>query len=417
MTFDPEREILHDAYCLPALPRRTFTHGELWALFGTLLDEAGGVSREEFGRSAEDRPLYAVRFGGGPVRVLLFSQMHGDEPSHTMGLADLFAYFAREPDDERVSRLAAALTVVAVPMLNPDGAERFVRTNAQGIDINRDARAWASPEMRAFRDLHDGFRPDFVLNLHDQDSRKRIGKSQRLTALALLATPGGPELEDDEQRIRGKRLCGAIRQAAEALVDGHVARFPDEFHPGGSGEFTQRAGAVSVLVECGFWPDDPEKQFLRKLSFVALLGALEALADGSWERVPVDVYESLEENDTDVFDLLIRGGTVVVPGLEPFCADVGCNFAAPLDLRDGTIAAVGDLADYAAREEVDAEGLFVHPERDALDRHDDGRLTLRDGLPASFTVRRGDDAESEEVAVIRHGVLRGADEPEPADAR
>ena len=410
MTRDPERDLLHDAYCLNALTRRTFTHDELWSLLGTVVDEAGGLSRDEIGRSAEGRPLYAIRFGSGPVRVLLFSQMHGDEPSHTMGLADLFTYFAREPDDERVRRLAEGLTVVAVPMLNPDGAERFVRTNAQGMDINRDARAWVTPELRALRDLHDGFRPEFVLNLHDQDVRKRVGESDRMTALALLATPGNPQLEDDEQRIRGKRLCAAIRRAVEPLAEGRIARFQDEYNPTGSGEYTQRSGAASVLVECGFWPDDPEKQFLRKLSFVAILGALEALADGSYARVPVEEYESLEENDTGVYDLLIRGGTVVVPGLEPFRADVAADFAAPLDLRDGTTAAVGDLADYTGCEVVEADGLFVHAELDALDCDDGGRLSLREGLPASFTVRRGEGAESEVVAVIRDGVVQGAEE-------
>jgi hypothetical protein len=150
------------------------------------------------------------------------------------------------------------------------------------------------------------------------------------------------------------------------------------------------------------------------VSFVSLLAALEALADGSYAEAPLERYESLEENDTDVFDLLIRGGTVVVPGLEPFRADVGANFAAPLDLRDGAVARVGDLADFAARVVVDAEGLFVHPESDALHRDDGGRLSLRDGLPASFTIRRGEDGGSEEVAAVRDGVLR---EREPADAR
>ena len=416
MTYDAERDLLHDAYALPALASRKFTHAELWQLLGTLVDEAGCLSREEIGRSAEDRPLYAVRFGWGPLRVLLFSQMHGDEPSHTMGLADLLCYFAREPDDERVRRLAEGLTIAAIPMLNPDGAERFVRTNAQGIDINRDARAWRTPEMQAFRRFHDGFRPGFVLNLHDQDVRKRVGEGDRLTALAMLATPGNPEMEDDERRIRAKRLCGAIRRAVEPLAEGRVARFQDEYNATGSGEYTQRSGAAAVLLECGYWPDDPEKQFLRKLSFVAILTALEALADGSYADVPVEEYESLEENDTGVFDLLVRGGTVVVPGLEPFRADVGADFATPLDLAGGTTTSVGDLADYTARVVVEAEGCYVHPEPEAVERDDAGRASLKDGLPASYTVRRGADAESDPVAVIRGGVLQGADEREPAHA-
>ena len=400
---DPELGILHEAYCFPAFQSRKVTHGELWELLGALVDEAGNLARDEIGRSAEGRPLYAVRFGSGPTRVMLWSQMHGDEPSHTLGLADLFAYVAREPDDERVRLLSEALTVVAVPMLNPDGAERFLRTNAQGVDVNRDARAWTSPELRALRGLHGEFSPEFVFNLHDQDVRKRVGKSERLTAFALLATPGGPEMEDDEQRVRGKRLCAAIVRAVQPLVGDRVARFPDEYHPAGSGEFTQRAGSVSVLLECGFWPDDPEKQFLRKLSFAALLGGLQALADGSHADTPLDAYESLEENHTQVFDTLIRGGTVVIPGQEPFRADVAADFATPLELRDGTTSSIGDLAGYTARVVVDAEGLFVHPEREAMDEMGG----LRGGLPASFTVRRGVEPESEAVSIVRRGVLRG----------
>jgi hypothetical protein len=396
--------LLHEAYSLPGLTRRRFTHPELWTLLGTLVDEAGELEREEIGRSAEGRPLYAVRFGRGPARVLLFSQMHGDEPSHTMGIADLLSYFAREPDDERVRRVAEGVTAVFVPMLNPDGAERFVRTNAQGVDVNRDARAFATPELRALRGVVERFRPEWVLNLHDEDVRKRVGKTDRLVALALLSNPATPDLEDDEGRVRGKRLCGAILRAAGPLVEGHAARFPDAYHPAGSGEYTRHQGASTVLVECGFWPDDPEKQYLRKVSFAALLGALEAIADGSWADEPADALDRLEEADSDVMDLVIRGGTVVVPGVEPFRADVGADFDTPLELEGGKTAAVGDLADYAARANVDARGLFVHPAPEALD---DG--ALREGRPASFTVRRGAEPESEAVAEVRDGVLRGED--------
>jgi hypothetical protein len=58
-----------------------------------------------------------------------------------MALADIFAFLA-DPSrkDPLRDRLDRALTVVFVPMLNPDGAELFQRQNAAGIDINRDAR-------------------------------------------------------------------------------------------------------------------------------------------------------------------------------------------------------------------------------------------------------------------------------------
>ncbi len=52
-------------------------------------------------------------------------------------------------------------------------------------------------------------------------------------------------------------------------------------------------------------------------------------------------------------DLLIRGGTVVLPGVFPVTADVA--------VEDGAIAAIGPELPGDAREEVDARGLHVLP--------------------------------------------------------
>jgi len=404
----PELADLHDAYQLPALQHRKFTHRELWKVLGPLADEAAVLEREEIGRSAEGRPLWAVRCGSGPTRVLLWSQMHGDEPTHTMGLADLLHYLAREPDDPRARRILDALTLVAVPMLNPDGAERFRRFNAQGIDTNTDARAWVTPELRALRALYERFRPEFAFNLHDQNVRARVGSSDRLAAMALLACPFNEEGEDDDVRLRGKRLAAVIRRATEPLIGGHIARFSDEYEPRGMGEYMQRSGTSTVLVEMGGWKDDPEKQFLRRVSFVGLLSALESLADGSYARAPLEEYHALELNDRAVVDLLVRGGRMALPGLEPYRADVGVHYEAPLDLRNGTIAELGDLADYTGRETLDAEGLFLHPGRGALTFAEGERPFPEVGNDADFVLRRGPEEESEIVWIIEKGVPRPA---------
>ncbi|HEV3048913.1 MAG TPA: M14 family zinc carboxypeptidase [Longimicrobium sp.] len=404
-----ELGVLHDAYRLAAFESRRFTHQELWQVLGPLVDGARDLSRDEIGRSAEGRPLYAVRFGRGPVPVLLWSQMHGDESTHTMGLADLLAWLGRESDEPRVRLLHDRLRVVAIPMLNPDGAERFRRLNAQGMDPNRDAHAWLTPELRALRDVHAELRPAFALNLHDQDPRKRVGKSDRLTALALLANPFDEALGDNDVRLRAKRLGGVVARAVQPLIGGHVSRFQEEFNPQGSGEFMVSSGTSSLLLECGGWKDDPEKQFLRKVSFVALLSALEAVADGSYADVPLDEYESLDEDDTSVFDVLLRGGTIVVPGLEPYRADVGIEFPVPFCRENGEVASVGDLDSYTASEEVDVGGLFLHPHSEALRGEDGSRPVLGDGSPACFDVRAGPDAASERVMAVSHGVVAAAD--------
>ena len=64
--------------------------------------------------------------------------MHGDEPSATPALLDLAdTLLASDAPEHRA--ILEGLTLLMVPMLNPDGAERYARRNAQAIDINRDA--------------------------------------------------------------------------------------------------------------------------------------------------------------------------------------------------------------------------------------------------------------------------------------
>ena len=101
---------------------------------------------EQIGTSVEGRSINHLWFGRGPFHVLLWSQMHGDEPTATSALFDVFEQFRRHRDEPAVARILDSLTIHAVPMLNPDGAERFQRRNAQGIDINRDALRLQTPE-------------------------------------------------------------------------------------------------------------------------------------------------------------------------------------------------------------------------------------------------------------------------------
>ncbi|MGE5125076.1 MAG: M14 family zinc carboxypeptidase, partial [Betaproteobacteria bacterium] len=95
----------------------------------------GRLRLDEVGRSVEGRPLQLLTLGEGPRRVLLWSQMHGDEPSATPALLDVVDTLLEADPDGVLERL----TLLIVPMLNPDGAERYQRRNAQGIDVNRDA--------------------------------------------------------------------------------------------------------------------------------------------------------------------------------------------------------------------------------------------------------------------------------------
>ncbi|MBN1637915.1 MAG: hypothetical protein JW866_03040, partial [Ignavibacteriales bacterium] len=92
------------------------------------------------GESFEGRKIYLLKIGTGKVKVFAWSQMHGDESTATMALFDVFNFLIA--DDEFNSfreKLLSEVTLYFVPLVNPDGAERWQRRNALSIDLNRDA--------------------------------------------------------------------------------------------------------------------------------------------------------------------------------------------------------------------------------------------------------------------------------------
>ena len=70
------------------------------------------------GHSVLNLPIYAHHLGKGSVRVLLWSQMHGNESTTTRALLDLFVYLHTLDG----SKLLDGLTLMIIPQLNPDGA-------------------------------------------------------------------------------------------------------------------------------------------------------------------------------------------------------------------------------------------------------------------------------------------------------
>ena len=52
-----------------------------------------GVRVDEVGRSFLNREIYQVEWGKGPIKVFLWSQMHGDESTATMAIFDILNFF------------------------------------------------------------------------------------------------------------------------------------------------------------------------------------------------------------------------------------------------------------------------------------------------------------------------------------
>lgn len=128
----------------------------------------------EIGRSRLGRPLTATRYGrvSAPRTVVVIGLLHGNEPA---GLRVVQSLREMEP--------ARDTQVWVVPTGNPDGLARSSRTNAAGVDINRNfphdwryagrgtgtysgPSAASEPETKALIAFLAARRPQLVLIFH-----------------------------------------------------------------------------------------------------------------------------------------------------------------------------------------------------------------------------------------------------------
>jgi hypothetical protein len=385
------------------------THSEVQTRLNSVRDASPDLfSLEEIGRSTEGRAIYHLSFGRGAFTVLLWSQMHGDEPSATSALFDLFEYVRRHRSDPAVARMLDALTIHVVPMLNPDGAERFQRRNAQGLDINRDALHLQTPEGRALKALRDRLSADVGFNLHNQSWRTSVGHPPRPASISLLSVAYDSARTENDGRRLTKRLCAVIRDALEPLAPGQLGRYDDEFEVRAFGDNVTLWGTPVVLIETGPWTlAEPDRPPVR-LNFVALVTALDALATGRVRSADPARYESLPVNEARLFAIRITNAQIIAgTGVPPFTGDVGVGTSRTVRTEDGRrtivpsgrIEDLGDLRGYAAIEEIDGTGLTLVPDflptaqaGDAVTLPDwsatPSRATIAVGQPAHFLLLR-----------------------------
>ncbi|MBT8375460.1 MAG: DUF2817 domain-containing protein, partial [Bacteroidia bacterium] len=115
------------------------------------------IKNETLGYSVNGNPIDCLSCGNGPVKVLMWSQMHGNESTTTKAIIDIFNTLVAESLE--CNHILEKLTIICVPILNPDGAVNYLRNNANDIDLNRDAINLSQPESVILRQLFDKVQP------------------------------------------------------------------------------------------------------------------------------------------------------------------------------------------------------------------------------------------------------------------
>lgn len=354
----------YETYREPSLNHRRFKHHDILPL----IRELGGhpdITLVQEGYSTEGREIFRLTMGSGDIQVLLWSQMHGNEPTATMALFDLFHFLtADDAFNDIRAEILDKITIHAVPMLNPDGSERYQRRTAFGIDMNRDALQLQAPESQILKRLRDETDADFGFNLHDQSIRYSAGSTPKSTVIAFLAPAFDEERSINPVRERAMRLIARLDRMLQEYIPGQVATFSDTFEPRAFGDNIQKWGTSTILVESGGLKGDPEKQYIRKMNYLLLLESFRSIALGEYENYTVEQYEAIPPNRLRLHSIIFRNLTVPFReyafqlDLAVNRVEVNINGATDFYKR-GSVSELGDLSTFNGFEEVDATGMRV----------------------------------------------------------
>ncbi|GJM34150.1 MAG: hypothetical protein DHS20C18_31510 [Saprospiraceae bacterium] len=355
----------YSKYQEKSISDRRFKHSELVPLINKL---GANFEVEKAGKSIEGRDIYLVKTGKGPIKVLLWSQMHGDESTATMALLDIFNFLGQNDEfDALRQQLREQLTIYFIPMLNPDGAERFERRNALGIDLNRDAQRLQCPESQLLKRIRDQTDADWGFNLHDQSRYYAAGSKANTATLSFLAPAYNEQKEINQVRGDAMRLIGWMNTQLQPLIPGKIAKYYDGFEPRAFGDNIQKWGTSTVLIESGGLANDREKQEIRKFNYLALLTAMDAIANRRYAPVSLDAYNKIPFNNGNAFhDLILREVEVEKEG-NWYMVDIAFrNNERDMDgnrefYYRSSVSDIGDLSIFYAYEDFPGKGYRAVP--------------------------------------------------------
>lgn len=364
--FDFEQSLYqnYDFFREQSLETRRFKHSDIMKLINNL-NTKKLFSINKVGESIEGRDLNLITLGYGETKIFLWSQMHGDEPTATAALFDIFNFFSDTTHYREIKKEILARTkIYFLPMVNPDGAELFQRRNIFNIDLNRDAVRLQTPEAKILKNVFDSIKADFGFNLHDQNHRYTAGNNFKSATISFLAPAMSDAKEINDVRNHSIQLISLLTKMLNGFIPGHIAKYSDDYEPRAFGDNFQKWGTSTVLVESGGWQNDTEKQFIRKLNFILLLSSFKNIAEGNYRNYDSSVYDELPFNDEKLFDVLLRNLTYYKENQE-IKIDVGINFEEST-LSDGktfykkaTIEDLGDLSIYCGYTDMDLKGYSI----------------------------------------------------------
>ncbi|OAD40842.1 M14 family zinc carboxypeptidase [Polaribacter atrinae] len=258
----------------------------------------------QIGTSEENRPIQQLKIGTGSKKILLWSQMHGNESTGTRALFDLFNCILNSSEGT-FHKILEECTLLFIPMLNPDGALAYTRVNANNVDLNRDAVNREAKESKLLRSILEEFNPQFCFNLHDQRTIFSVEGTKNPATISFLAPSEEITRALTKGRIATMDVIVSMNNMLQNVIPNFVGRYTDEFYPTATGDNFQKLGYNTILIESGHYPDDYNREEARKYTFFSILQGLHHIANET-TFINYENYFNIPNNDKIFYDLIHR---------------------------------------------------------------------------------------------------------------
>ncbi len=260
------------------------------------------------GNSVQERPISMIILGSGKIKILAWSQMHGNEGTTTNAVFDLLNAFTQKDDELILSDILERCTLFVIPVLNPDGAKAYTRVNFHGVDLNRDMQDLSQPESRILMDQYKRIQPHYCLNLHDQRTIFSAGENNEPATLSFLTPSKDQERNIDEFRKQSMSLIAGMAEDLYEDLKGRIGRYDDAFNINCAGDTFQFLNTPTILFEAGHFPGDYQREETRKFVFQALVSCLYQISEFDGDVAGYRKYFDIPENQKLFNDVIIRNG-------------------------------------------------------------------------------------------------------------
>ncbi len=260
---------------------------------------------KELGVSENNLPIELLTLGTGSKKLLLWSQMHGNESTTTRAVFDLLNFLA-DPLNTIAQNILKECTLYIVPMLNPDGSTLYTRANFNEVDLNRDAQDLSQAESIIFKKLVDEVDPLVAFNLHGQRTIFSAGQTNKSAIVSFLSPSSNAERTVTESRKIGMRIISEMNTALQQHIPNCVGRYDDGFNINCTGDTLENNNITTILFEAGHHPNDYKREVTRKWMYLSLVTSLNFIASNVLNSEGYDAYFDIPENGKCFKDIIIR---------------------------------------------------------------------------------------------------------------